>query len=84
MIYSNRIILVFIFYLFVFVQGFAQNGERKVIAKIGRDEITKDEFLERFELTPQVKAGITGINSSLKKEVLFSIIAERLFAFEAE
>jgi len=84
MMFFEKIILTLFFSLFVYTHGFAQNGERKVIAKIGGDEITEEEFLERYELSPQIKAGITGISPSLKFEVLYSIIAERLFALEAE
>jgi parvulin-like peptidyl-prolyl isomerase len=54
-----------------------------VIAKVGSSKITKQEFIARYELTPQVYAGITGIEEALKKEVLYSIISEKLWALEA-
>ncbi|MGB5529205.1 MAG: peptidyl-prolyl cis-trans isomerase [Ignavibacteriaceae bacterium] len=63
---------------------FTQPDENKVIAKVGSDEITADVFLERYELTPQVNAAVPGIEESLKREVLYSIIAEKLWALEAE
>lgn len=61
-----------------------QNDEQKIIAKIGSEIITESEFIERYELTPQIKAGIVGAEESNKREVLYSIIAEKLWALEAE
>jgi len=55
----------------------------EVIAKVGNDEIIGQEFLARYELTPQVSAGIKGMEEALKKEVLYSIISEKLWALEA-
>ena len=46
--------------------------------------ITESEFIERYELTPQIYAGMIGGEESLKREVLYSIIAEKLWALEAE
>jgi parvulin-like peptidyl-prolyl isomerase len=59
------------------------NGEA-IIAKIGSDVITESEFIERFELTPQMNVGMIGGEESVKREVLYSILAERLWALEAE
>jgi parvulin-like peptidyl-prolyl isomerase len=62
----------------------AQVDESKVVAKIGNEIITESEFIERFELTPQIYAGINGVEESMKLEVLYSIIAEKLWALEAD
>lgn len=61
-----------------------QTDEQKIIAKIGSEIITESEFIERYELTPQISAGMIGGEEALKREVLFSIIAEKLWALEAE
>jgi len=61
-----------------------QNDEQKIIAKIGSEIITESEFIERYELTPQINKGIVGAEESIKREVLYSIIAEKLWALEAE
>jgi len=61
-----------------------QNDEQKIIAKIGSEIITESEFIERYELTPQINEGIVGAEESIKREVLYSIIAEKLWALEAE
>ena len=63
---------------------FAQPNDHKVIAKVGSDEITEDVFLERYEFTPQLNAAIPGIEESLKREVLYSMIAEKFWALEAD
>jgi parvulin-like peptidyl-prolyl isomerase len=62
----------------------SQANEEKIIAKIGSEVITESEFIERYELTPQINAGIVGAEESIKREVLYSIIAEKLWALEAE
>ncbi|MCW8961059.1 MAG: SurA N-terminal domain-containing protein, partial [Ignavibacteriaceae bacterium] len=77
-------ILTLIFTLILTVNFYAQLNEEKVVAKVGKDEITEDVFLERYELTPQPNAAMIGAEESLKSEVLYSIIAEKLWALEAE
>jgi peptidyl-prolyl cis-trans isomerase C len=76
-------IFTIIIVLIVSPVEYSQEAE-KVIAKVGSYEITEDIFLERYELTPQMHASVPGITPSLKKEVLFSLIAEKLWALEAE
>ena len=65
-----------------FIRG--QSDEQKIVAKIGSEIITESEFVERYELTPQIRAGMKGLEDALKKEVLYSIVAEKLWALEAE
>ncbi|MCW8810275.1 MAG: SurA N-terminal domain-containing protein, partial [Ignavibacteriaceae bacterium] len=77
-------ILTLIFTLILTVNFYAQLNEEKVVAKVGNDEITEDVFLERYELTPQANGAMIGAEESLKSEVLYSIIAEKLWAIEAE
>ncbi|MBK9098599.1 MAG: peptidyl-prolyl cis-trans isomerase [bacterium] len=60
-----------------------QTDESNVLAKMGNEIITESEFIERYELTPQLYAGIKGGEENFKREVLYSIIAERLWALEA-
>lgn len=64
--------------------GRGQSEEEKIISKIGSEVITESEFIERYELTPQIYAGMVGAEESFKKEVLYSIIAEKLWTLEAE
>lgn len=55
-----------------------------IIAKIGNISISKKEFLERYEFTPQVGREQKGTNENLKMEVLYTMIAEKLWAAQAE
>ena len=77
-------IVVVILMIFSALNIPGQTDESKVLARIGNEIITESEFVERYEFTPQMYAGIKGGEEALKLEVLHSIIAERLWALEAE
>ncbi len=76
-----------IFYLFILIpftiQISAQINE-EVIATVGSKEITAEEFKRRFELTPQLGLSNEFWIEEQKKEMLQSIIAEKLWSLEAE
>ena len=55
----------------------------KALAKIGNIEISEQQFLERYELTPVLGKEIKSDEQALKKEVLYSLIAEKLFSLAA-
>ncbi len=77
-------LIAFFIFLFATVSIIPQSVEKKAIAIVGSYEITSDEFIERYELTPNVNAELTGAELALKNELLYSIIAEKLWAVEAE
>jgi parvulin-like peptidyl-prolyl isomerase len=77
-----RFILLLV--LFLTHINWGQPDDRKFIAKVGSETISESEFIERYELTPQIYAGMIGAEEVLKREVLYSIIAEKLWALEAE
>ena len=77
-------LIIYLILLLLPVTIFPQIVSGEVIAKISNDEITEQEFIARYELTPQVNAGILGMEEALKKEVLYSLIAEELWALEAD
>jgi len=54
-----------------------------IIAKIGNIEISKQEFQDRYELTPLLGKEIRSDVSALKTRVLHSLIAEKLFSLKA-
>jgi parvulin-like peptidyl-prolyl isomerase len=56
--------------------------ENKVLAKVGTDEITSEYFANRFEFMPHLNYSDSNIDT-LKKEFLYSIIAEKLWSLEA-
>lgn len=66
-----------------FCSLFPQQGD-SIIAKIGNIEISKQEFQERYELTPFLGKEIRADASALKNEVLYSLIAEKLFSLKAQ
>ena len=57
----------------------AQDNE-KPVAKIGNISISQKEFLERYELSPQSNMQMKDIKEALKKDFLYTLIAEKLLA----
>jgi parvulin-like peptidyl-prolyl isomerase len=73
------ILLVVSFLLTGYVNG---QDKEDVVAKVGSQKVTVDEYRERFELTPHVGASDWNIDTT-KFEYLCSIIAEKLWGMEA-
>lgn len=71
--------VLIIYFLNQFV--FGQNDNR-ILGKIGSDIITVDEFKNRFEFMPHFNYSNSNIDT-IKKEFLYSLIAEKLWALEA-
>jgi hypothetical protein len=62
----------------------AQNSSNKVLTKIGNKEITVEEFKIRYELSPQISRSQSEDSLQKKEDFLHSLIAEKLWALEAE
>jgi len=75
---------ILILFLLLTSSLFAQNADDKVLAKVGEKKITLREFKERYELTPQVGRHNKNREEYLKEELLYSMIAEKLWALESE
>lgn len=75
----NKLTLAFILTGFLLVNAQTMN-EDGIIARIGNDDISVKEFLYRYELTPQLFRENKNIKPELKKEFLYSLIAEKLLA----
>jgi len=75
---------IFLFVFVTFSSLFAQQEEDKIIAEIGPIKITVGEFKKRYEMIPQIGRHIKGRENHLKAEILYSIIAEKLWALESE
>jgi len=58
-------------------------AQSNVIAKIGNNELTKEEFGLRYELSPKILSNDLDNSDSLKLKFLYSIVAEKLWAMEA-
>ncbi|NCS87955.1 MAG: hypothetical protein GW789_04300, partial [Ignavibacteria bacterium] len=70
-----------VFCLLIFDVALAQD-EYKILAKIGSEVITAEEYKNRFEFMPHLNYSNTNVDS-VKKEFLLSLIAEKLWALEA-
>jgi hypothetical protein len=73
--------IIFLGLLFSFASN-AQN-ETDVLAIIGSDKITVEEFQNRFDFMPHLNYSTSNIDS-VKKEFLYSLVAEKLWALEAD
>ncbi len=77
-------LIKYAFILFILFRSLTNaQTENKILAKAGNRKITAKEFIERFEFVPQLNRKETNIERK-KKELLYTIIAEKLFAQEAE
>src|SRR5574338_1270717 len=75
-----RIIVLYTLTALAFsIQIFSQS-DQIILAKIGTEVITKDEFQSRYELTPQLFRENKKIKNELKEEFLYSLIAEKLLS----
>lgn len=70
---------LFIIFLITNISLIAQQD---ILVKFNKDHITKQEFSNRYELTPKITSGKN--TDSLKTDFLYSIIAEKLWAEEAK
>lgn len=73
-------IIKYILFISVSLYGQTQNN---VVAKVGDKEITVSEFRGRFELMPHVTERQFNEDST-KLDFLYSLVAEKLWALEAE
>jgi parvulin-like peptidyl-prolyl isomerase len=69
---------------FVFGRSDRAWCQESVLAKVGQEFITEEEFLLRFELTPGPGRQNKSRLETEKVELLYSLIAERLLALEAQ
>ena len=60
------------------------NLKDKIVATVGDDKITGEEFLQRYEFTPLFRKQIKRMTQSLKLEFLYSLISEKLWASQAK
>lgn len=75
-----------LFFALLFIAVTCNYGQKKdkPIAKIGKTQITQDEFSVRFELTPQIGRHVKNKLEILKEEFLHTLISEKLFALAGE
>ena len=73
-----KYVILFLSISFI-IQTKAQTDD-EVIAKIGNIQVTRKEFVQRYEMMPQLDRQMKGITPQLKEEFLYGIIFEKLFA----
>jgi parvulin-like peptidyl-prolyl isomerase len=76
--------LTLLIYILLCSITFGQNEVERIIATVGDIEITETEFIERFEFTPQFNRQIKGKLEARKLDFLLTLIAEKLWAQEAQ
>lgn len=64
-------------------EGYSQQFEKKILARIGNVTIDQQEFLQRYEMNPDFNRQRKKTVESSKIEFLFTLIAEKLWALDA-
>ncbi|MBZ0180479.1 MAG: peptidylprolyl isomerase [Melioribacteraceae bacterium] len=75
--------IAFLFFTGISSLVFSQNQDR-IVAEIGDKVIYESEFIERYELTPSFNKQVKGRETALKFNFIYTLIAEKLWASEAE
>jgi len=78
-----RLYLIIIFFAAFVINLFAQNDE-SIVAQVGKDKITAQEFTLRLELAPYIPKDQMMPKDSVKYDLLYSLIAEKLWALKAQ
>lgn len=78
----NLVLNIISISLIIFTNAIAQY-DSEILAKIGSDKITVAEFQNRFDFLPHLNYSSSNIDS-VKKEFLYSLVAEKLWALEAD
>lgn len=80
---KSFIVCKILFIVLIFSAITSAQNENEALAKIGTDIITIEQFQNRFDFMPHLNYSSSNIDS-IKKEFLYSLVAERLWAFEAD
>lgn len=76
--------LLFPVILLIFGGDLFAQPQKDIVAKIGNREITAEEFILRYEMSPKFTPHVKGAVKALKEELIYTVTAEKLFALEAE
>ncbi|MCK9210877.1 MAG: peptidylprolyl isomerase [Ignavibacteriaceae bacterium] len=71
---------IILLFNFILISQIKAQTDDEVIAKIGNIPVTRKEFVQRYEMMPQLDRQMKGITEQLKEEFLYGIIFEKLFA----
>ena len=79
----KKIFLTLLFAYFFLETIFPQDYLQKPVARVGNIEISGEEFLQRYEMTPGFNRQRKTSTESNKIEFLLTLVAEKLWALEA-
>ena len=79
LVYSIIVIIIAIFYCSVYPQELQSDP----VARVGSKQISKEEYIERYEFTPWLERQNKSKSQIAKLEFLYTLIAEKLWAQEA-
>ncbi len=79
-----KVLQIILLFVLITIGLNAQSFLDKSIARAGSISISDKEFLERFEMTPGMNRQIKSAVESQKIEFLFTLVAEKLWALEAQ
>ncbi|MBF8248074.1 MAG: Peptidylprolyl isomerase [Bacteroidetes bacterium] len=74
----------FILFIFSLLESNNELRAQSILAKVGSTSITEEEFQLRFELTPSLGRNRKSQLETEKLEFLYSLVAEKLLALEAQ
>lgn len=75
---------IILFFLLPIITVFAQLKDDDVIAKVGDKIITVEEFKTRYQMRPMQNSMLSKNEERARAQILYSIIAEKLWALEAQ
>ena len=75
----------YVMFLFLICVGWvkAQENDNKVLAKIGNQDFTVDEFIERYEVIPKLTQGKQQDEMAFRNQEFYTIVAEKLWSLYA-
>jgi hypothetical protein len=79
-IYSNGLAVHFIMTFVLINCSYSQN-ENDIVAEAGADEITVEDYMNRYEFMPHLNYSSDNLDT-MKREFLYSLIAEKLWSLE--
>lgn len=81
---KSKTIYIIILSIFFLSESFAQSKNKQVLATVGSKKIYLKEFTQRFELVPRLSNRPNENPEKQKEDLLYSIIAEKLWADAAK
>lgn len=81
---SIRLLFTLVVSTASFLAAQSRSDEAAILARVGAEMVTEQEFVERFELMPGIHRQGAGALEAAKQEFLLSLVAEKLLASNAQ